>query len=76
MTKKWGGKNKKYYTDLGYTFTKIGDEFEVVVKDLPYESSDEVSVTCDYCGNPVSVKYKRYNDSIEKFGDYACSHCT
>ena len=31
---KWNSKNKKHYVDLGYTFTKMGDEFEVNVEDL------------------------------------------
>ena len=31
---KWNGKNKQYYIDKGYTYTKCGDEFEVPIEDL------------------------------------------
>ena len=31
---KWGTNNRKYYIDLGYKFTKMGDEFEVKVEHL------------------------------------------
>ena len=54
----------------------MGDAFSVELKDLPYDSEDTVSAKCDYCGKALTVKYKRYNESIKKFGDYACSHCT
>lgn len=31
---KWNATIKKYYEALGYIYTKMGDEFEVDIKDL------------------------------------------
>lgn len=46
---KWAGYTKKYYISKGYQFTKLGDEFEVKVKDLQEGSGVSVQVFCDYC---------------------------
>lgn len=56
----WNSKNKTYYTDLGYTFTKMKDTFEVDVKDLTKGSQAEVTVRCDYCGKEYTVKWYIY----------------
>lgn len=46
----WGNRNKKYYTNKGYPFTKIGDIFEVCIEDLlPNSSKVMVECLCDYC---------------------------
>lgn len=73
---KWGGRNKQYYSDKGYTFTKLGDEFTINVIDLPRNSDKLIKIKCDNCGKIISVKNKRYFDAIEKYGDYFCCHCT
>lgn len=54
---KWSTSTKQYYIDKGYAFTKIGDEFEVDLKDLPTKSSEKVRFICDYCGNEEWGKY-------------------
>lgn len=53
---KWNSKIKKHYIDLGYTYTKMKDKFEVSVNDLTNGSNVEVDIQCDYCGN----KYKKH----------------
>ena len=57
---KWNSKNKKYYVNLGYTFTKMGDEFEVNVNDLTPGSKSIVYVQCDYCGDVYPIKWEVY----------------
>lgn len=57
---KWNSKNKKYYTDLGYTFTKMGDEFEVNINDLTPHSRALVTVKCDYCGKEFITQWRKY----------------
>ena len=34
VTLKWNSKIYKHYVDLGYTYTKMNDEFEVYIDDL------------------------------------------
>ncbi|WP_025912064.1 HNH endonuclease [Priestia flexa] len=66
-TTRWNAKTKKYYVELGYTFTKMGDEFLVKVKDLPKRSSAKIIVKCDYCGEKyettVNKRYKVFEQS-------------
>ena len=58
---KWNSKIKKHYVDLGYTYTKMGDEFEVYVKDLTHASNVIVDVVCDYCHEIYQIKWDVYN---------------
>lgn len=46
---KWNPRIKKHYTMLGYSYTKMGDEFEVKVEDLTKGSNVYVDLVCDYC---------------------------
>lgn len=62
---KWGYKNKKYFVNLGYDFTNIGDEFEVKVEDLLPYSHALVVVKCDYCGD-TCVREWRYHIRTKK----------
>lgn len=55
---KWNSKNKFYYVQKGYIFTKMGDSFEVKVKDLTEGSKAIVQVKCDFCGNDVNKTYQ------------------
>ena len=57
---KWNPKNKKKYTDAGYIFTKMGDEFEIDVNDLTRGSSAMVTVFCDYCGKEYELMWQTY----------------
>ena len=71
----WNSKNKKYYENIGYTFSKFGDKFEVKLEDLTKSSKANVSVICDYCGETVVKSYQTYvKQHHEKYGD-ACKNC-
>ena len=51
----WNGRNKTYYIEKGYSFTKIGDKFSVKIADLPNGSSVEVKIICDYGGTEYTL---------------------
>nr|DAO56682.1 MAG TPA: endonuclease-like protein [Caudoviricetes sp.] len=72
---RWHPRNKYYYMERGYAFTKMGDEFDVKVEDLPSESHTYVKVQCDFCGEIIDVKYQNYNHRGLKSGGYACTKC-
>lgn len=73
---KWNGKNKQYYIDKGYTYTKCGDEFEVPIEDLSPSSKSIVEVLCDFCHETIIKKsYQTYRKQHhEKYGD-CCAKC-
>lgn len=56
----WNSKIKKHYVDLGYTYTKMKDEFYVDVRDLTNSSMVDVNVKCDYCGIEYTKSWCRY----------------
>ena len=62
---KWVGKNKKHYEELGYKYTKMGDEFEVKVEDLPKGSSVKVDCICDNCKCNMHITYDNYNKKVK-----------
>lgn len=72
---KWLHNNKKYYTDLGYEFTKIGDTFFVKAEDLSHGSKRKIKVQCDYCGIIFEVAVYNYYRSIKKKNIIACANC-
>ena len=72
---KWNSKIKKYYEALGYIFTKMGDEFEVRIEDLPKSSHVKVECFCDNCGKPLIRSCKNYNRYIKKDGKTYCKKC-
>lgn len=57
---KWSGSNKTKYINLGYEFTKIGDEFDVNVEHLGKSSHHKVKVKCDICGDIIEKEWKHY----------------
>ena len=57
---KWTAKQKRYYEDKGYVFSKFGDSFFIKVSDLPTTSSKKVNVKCDYCGKDYYISYQKY----------------
>lgn len=57
---KWNSKNKKHYEDLGYTYTRMRDSFDVDVKHLPKSSQAIVKVKCDYCNKEYEKTWHRY----------------
>lgn len=75
---RWHNKNKDWYIEKGYIFTKMRYEFEVRVEDLPLNSSTEVLVKCDYCEEEYSISYLAYvknTSSMDNLGRYSCPHC-
>lgn len=72
---RWNARNKYYYMERGYEFTKMGDEFDVKVEDLPSESHVYVKVQCDFCGEIIDVKYQNYTHRGLKSDGYACTKC-
>lgn len=72
---KWGSRNKLYFTDQGYIFTKMKDEFLVDVHDLQKTNPAKVEVKCDYCNKILSKQWCNYLDEralIEKDSCYQC----
>jgi len=77
---KWHRKNKEWYINKGYPFTKIKNEFEVKVEDLQTGSNIEVEVLCDYCLEKgiktiINKKYYKYINSRELVKKDACENC-
>ena len=52
---RWNKNQKQNYISKGYNYTKMGDEFEIKVKDLPLENQAIVEVKCDYCGSIYTI---------------------
>lgn len=75
---KWNKSQKQNYISKGYDYTKIGDEFEVKISDLPFENNTSVEVKCDYCGNIYTISYKNFNKqkNRSKVQKDACKNCT
>ena len=72
---KWVGRTKNYYIDLGYKFTKIGDEFEVNINHLTKGSNVYVKYQCDNCHNIITDKYCNYNRYVREGGKTYCNNC-
>lgn len=73
-TIKWNAKIKKHYVDLGYTFTKMKDPFEVKVCDLTNGSSAMINIKCDYCGKEYYQHYYVYLNSHRTIDKDCCSN--
>jgi hypothetical protein len=75
---KWHNKNKQWYEEKGYKFTKLGDEFEIKVEDSTNKSSGLVNVKCDCedCKNPY-LKPMKWSNYILHLHDekYNCNLC-
>jgi DNA-directed RNA polymerase subunit RPC12/RpoP len=56
----WNSRNKKYYVERGYSFTRMGDPFDVDISDLTPGSQAVVDVQCDYCGSTYTVVWYAY----------------
>jgi hypothetical protein len=70
---KWNRKYKKYYTDLGYVFTKDNDEFEVDIKHLLKGSKSLVKYACDGCGKIFERSYQLCSKKEKQFCSNKCS---
>lgn len=73
---KWNPKIKNHYVNLGYVYTKMGDEFVVSVNHLTTGSNALVQVKCDYCGATMTRSWCTYltehNTTIPKD---CCTQC-
>lgn len=74
---KWSPASKTHYENLGYKFTKWGDEFVVPVFHLPQNSHKKVGVKCDLCGEEKETQYRYYLSNIRLNNDdkYLCLKC-
>jgi hypothetical protein len=76
LTVKWNNSNKKHLINVGYIFTKINDDIEIKVKDLPCNSHYKILCQCDICNKIKNLKYQYYirftNNLSEK---YFCNTC-
>jgi len=62
---KWNSRTKKYYEELGYVYTFMGDDLEVNVFDLPNRSMVKVEIECDYCHKSFLVSWYHRTKSLE-----------
>lgn len=78
VKQKWNAKTKKHYVELGYTYTKMGDEFDCKVEDLTNGSQARIEYKCDYCGNICNKSYYWYTKSREYIKKDCCDNenCT
>lgn len=76
----------QYYTDKGYVIETHIDKDKhlriprhsyimVKIDDLPNDSCAIVDIICDYCGKPVSTKYKDFLSRHEKVNKDSCTDC-
>lgn len=87
VIQKWNSANKKHYINLGYNFTKLGDEFEVDVDDLTDSSTVKVLTLCPYCKKERYMQYRKAKESTccrtcvrkhindEKMKNLCCTEC-
>lgn len=73
---KWYPRNKNWYKNKGYIFTKMEGEFEVKIKDLPNTSRVLISVKCDSCNKIFTdAKWLDYKKCVKEDGKYYCHKC-
>lgn len=73
---KWNPKNRKWYEDKRYVFTKWGDEFEVEIEDLPDGSGALICIECDNCGKELKdVEWRIFKRYVHEDGKYYCNKC-
>ncbi len=75
ITMKWNSYNIKYYTELGYNYTKMNDSFIIKIEHLNKNSHYLVEVECDICHKVSKKQYKSYNECLKNSEFYACSDC-
>lgn len=71
---RWNSKNKSFYENKGYTYTKMKDEFEIRVEDLKKGSNILIKVKCDYCGSIYETQYYVWCKLKEKENNKDCCH--
>lgn len=70
----WSSRNKYWYIERGYIFTKMQDKFFVKAKDLPNGSRAKVKYTCDMCGKEIVITYQMHNKKEKQTKDL-CFDC-
>lgn len=73
---KWNVKNRHWYENLGYKFTRINDCFAVPIRDLYQGSTNKVQVICDYCGKEYETSYNSIQNGRKVISKDSCSKCT
>ena len=68
---KWGNRNKNWYENKGYIFTKQNDEFVCKAEDIYPNSKMKVLVECDYCHKIYERQYDLHINSL----DDCCKEC-
>jgi hypothetical protein len=71
VKQRWNCYSKQHYIDLGYTFTKLNDTFNVKIKDLMGQSVVKVRVECPKCHKQRVVQYRH----IARKGNSLCYGC-
>jgi hypothetical protein len=64
--------NFNFYEKIGYNPT-IGEEIQILSKDLKSSSKVVVQVRCDFCQCEKGLSYRNYSKSLKSGGKYACS---
>lgn len=72
---RWNPRNKNKYVELGYTFTKMGDLFEIDISDAPSYGHFDVLVECDYCHKIITMSMTNYSRSTKDRNSVACDKC-
>jgi len=74
---RWNSRTKKYYEELGYEYTKMGDSIFVLVSDLKFSSCEKVKIECDYCGNQYGVRWASRTANLARtpIKKDACDEC-
>ena len=72
---KWHPKTKKHYEELGYIYTKMGDEFKVKVEDLTNGSGIKILYQCDSCKDNFECQFDSFNRRIIKSKETYCQKC-
>jgi hypothetical protein len=77
-TVKWNAKNKNKFVELGYVYTKMGDEFKVNINDLAPYSKSKIIVLCDYCGVnnfKTTLEHRTSNAKRDVCKKDVCNEC-
>lgn len=72
----WQIRNKTYFINKGYVYSKIGDQFIVNIADLIYNSQTFVDYECDICKNIFTTSYANCNRNLKLNGIHKCRKCS
>lgn len=74
---KWNPRNKKHYVNLGYNYTKMGDEFEAKIEHLMNGSKYKIDVKCDNCNKIIkNIQWYDYVTCVKENEIYYCRKCS